>query len=273
MANLTETSKIKGAFGQLIKGEVQEAYQTRSIVRAIAHEVQMNGNGEYVIVKVKDGGETIADYVAYGDNEFSQTEVETIKMYPDQQKFLGLDFDSVEYAMTNVNVREAKIRLEANKMQLAFDNHVLGLVRGAEDIQKQTATLSKTNIYSEINKAVRALDSKEVPSDGRVIMMNWATLSMLEQSPEFVGNHHVFTEANGLANIQVSGCQVLLSNLIQDGEIIVLHKDAIDYVALIEKEAVGTHEANFTDYFKALFVYGALISRPTSIVRIAVAKA
>lgn len=269
MADLTQTSLIKDAFGKLIKGEVQEAYQTRSIVRAIAQEVMMNGNGEYVVVKVKETDGDLADYVPYGANAFGRAEVETITMKPDQQKFVGLDFDSVEYAMTNVNVREAKIRQEAHRMQLALDGHVLGLVRADEDIQKVEATLSKSNIYATINEGVRALDKEEVPADGRVIMMNWKTLTMLEQSAEFGHNVHIATELNGLANVTVSGCGVLISNLLQDGEVIILHKDAINYVALIEREAVGEHEANFTSYWKSLFVYGAMICRPKSIVRIA----
>ena len=61
-------------------------------------------------------------------------------------------------------------------------------------------------------------------------------------------------------------------NLIEDGEIIVLQKDALNYVALIEKQAVGEHEANFTEFYKALFVFGAMIARPKSIVRIAAAE-
>lgn len=271
MADLTTTSDIRTAFGKLMGGEVLEAYQTSSIAREIAREVQMNGNGEYLVVKLLDEEQDacISDYVAYGDNDFGVARTEAIKLVPDQQKFVGIDFDSVEYAMTNANVREAKIRVEANRMALAFDNHVLGLVRGAEDIQKQTATLSKTNIYAEINKAVRALDAKEVPATDRVVLMNWNTLSMLEQSAEFVGNFHVATEQRGLLGIQISGCEVRVSNLIKDGEVIVMHKDAIAYVALIEKQSVGEHEKNFTEYYKALFVYGAMIARPTSIVRIA----
>ena len=42
--------------------------------------------------------------------------------------------------------------------------------------------------------------------------------------------------------------------------------------ALIEKQAVGEHEANFTEFYKALFVFGAMIARPKSIVRIAAAE-
>jgi hypothetical protein len=211
----------------------------------------------------------MSDYVPYGDNEFGRARTETIEMVPDQQKFVGIDFDSVEYAMTNVNVREAKIRIEANRMALSLDHHVLGKIRGAEGIQKVAVALTKQNIYATINEAVRKLDAAEVPAQGRVILMNWKTLSMLEQSPEFVGNFHVATEQRGLVDIPVSGCQVRVSNLLEDGEIIVLHHDAVAIVDLIEKQAVGEHEKNFTAYYKALFVYGAEVLRPMSIVRVA----
>jgi hypothetical protein len=271
MADLSKTSEIRGAFGQLMKQEVLEEYQTASIVRAIAQQVQLNGQGKAIVVKVLDEEQDVAmsDYVPYGDNEFGRARCETIELVPDQQKFVGIDFDSVEFAMTNVNVREAKIRIEANRMALALDNHVLGKIREAEGIQKVAVALTKENIYAQINDAVRKLDAAEVPAQGRVILMNWKTLSMLEQSPEFVGNFHVATEQRGLVDIQVSGCQVRVSNLLQDGEILVMHHDAVAIVDLIEKQAVGEHEKNFTAYYKALFVFGAEVLRPASIVRVA----
>ena len=274
MADLTKTSSIKDAFGRLMSTEVQEAYQTASICRELAREVQMNGNGEYVVVKVLDESqdEALKDYVAYGDNPFGKVRTEAIKMIPDQQKWVGIDFDSVEYAMTNVNVREAKVRIEANRMALAFDKHVLGMVRADENIQKQEVALTKANIVDEVNKAVRALDAVECPVQDRVILMNYKTLSLLEQSPEMKGNFHVFTESRGLLGVPLSGCEVRVSNLINDGEVLVLQKDALNYVALIEKQAVGEHEANFTEFYKALFVFGAMIARPKSIVRIAAAE-
>ena len=269
--DLNQTSEIRGAFGQLMKQEVLEAYQTASIVRAIAQQVQLNGQGKAIVVKVLDEEQdnAMSDYVPYGDNEFGVARTEVIEMVADQQKFVGVDFDSVEYAMTNVNVREAKIRIEANRMALELDRHVLGKMRGAEGIQKVEVALTKQNIYGAINDAVRKLDEKEVPAQGRVILMNFKTLAMLEQSPEFVGNFHVATEQRGLLDIQVSGCQVRVSNLISDGEILVVHKDAVAIVDLIEKQAVGEHEKNFTEFFKALFVFGAEVLRPSSIVRIA----
>ena len=269
--DLNQTSEIRGAFGQLMKQEVLEAYQTASIVREVAQQVQLNGQGKAIVVKVLDEEQdnAMSDYVPYGDNEFGVARTEVVEMVADQQKFVGVDFDSVEYAMTNVNVREAKIRIEANRMALELDRHVLGKMRGAEGIQKVEVALTKQNIYGAINDAVRMLDAKEVPAQNRVIMMNWKTLSMLEQSPEFVGNFHVATEQRGLVDIPVSGCQVRVSNLISDGEILVVHKDAVAIVDLIEKQAVGEHEKNFTTYYKALFVFGAEVLRPSSIVRIA----
>lgn len=271
MADLSKTSEIRGAFGQLMKQEVLEEYQTASIVRAIAQQVQLNGQGKAIVVKVLDEEEdnAMSDYVPYGDNEFGRARTETIELVPDQQKFVGISFDSVEYAMTNVNVREAKIRIEANRMALALDRHVLDKVRGAEGIQKVAVALTKQNIYGAINDAVRKLDAAEVPAQNRTILMNWKTLSMLEQCPEFVGNFHVATEQRGLVDIQVSGCQVRVSNLIADGELLVMHHDAVAIVDLIEKEQVGQHEANFAEYFKALFVFGAEVLRPASIVRVA----
>ena len=271
MADLNQTSQIRSAFGQLMKQEVLEEYQTASIVRAIAQQVQLNGQGKAIVVKVLDEEDdnAMSDYLPYDDNTFGVARTETIELVPDQQKFVGIDFDSVEYAMTNVNVREAKIRIEANRMALALDHHVLDKMREAEGIQKVEVALSKQNIYGAINDAVRKLDAVEVPAQGRVILMNWKTLSMLEQSPEFVGNFHVATEQRGLVDIPVSGCEVRVSNLLQDGEILVVHKDAVAIVDLIQKERVGEHEKNFTEYFKALFVFGAEVLRPKSIVRIA----
>ena len=171
--------------------------------------------------------------------------------------------------MTNTNAREALIRQRVNALQINTCNHVLGLVRAEEEIQKVTATLSKTNIYENINKAVRMLDSKEVPTDGRIILMNWNTLSMLEQSSQFANNFHVATELNGLSNVTVSGVQVLLTNLIEDGEVIVLHKDAIAQVQYLDQIKFGEMEKRFSEYVKVLSVHGALIARPESIVRIA----
>ena len=182
-----------------------------------------------------------------------------------------MEFPTIDYAMTNTNAREALIRQRVNVLQLSTCNHVLGLIRASEEIQKLEVTLSKTNIYDSINTAVRKLDSKEVPSDSRVILMNWATLTMLEQSSQFANNFHVATELNGLSNVTVSGVQVLLTNLIEDGEIIVLHKDAIAQVQYLDQIKFGEMEKRFSEYIKVLSVHGALIARPESIVRISAA--
>ena len=94
---------------------------------------------------------------------------------------------------------------------------------------------------------------------------------MLEQSSQFANNFHVATELNGLSNVTVSGVQVLLTNLIEDGEIIVLHKDAIAQVQYLDQIKFGEMEKRFSEYIKVLSVHGALIARPESIVRISAA--
>ena len=62
---------------------------------------------------------------------------------------------------------------------------------------------------------------------------------MLEQAPEFVGNFHVATELNGLSNVTVAGVPVLLTNLMQDNEVVILHKDAIAQVQFIDQVKFG----------------------------------
>ena len=268
MPNLQNTSPIKSAIASVWKAEIQEEYMKRSILEAITYPVMMDGYGKYIINKIVADDACVVDY-AGEDLEFKKGATEAIELVPDQHKAFAMEFPTIDYAMTNVNVRESLIRQRVNALQLSTCNHVLGLVRAENKIQKVTATLSKANIYENINKAVRMLDSKEVPTDGRIILMNWNTLTMLEQSSQFANNFHVATELNGLSNVTVSGVQVLLTNLIQDGEVIVLHKDAIAQVQYLDQIKFGEMEKRFSEYVKVLSVHGALITRPESIVRIA----
>lgn len=271
MPNLQETSQIKSAISTVFQAEVQEEYMKRSVLEAITFPVQMDGNGKYIINKIVSDPEAVKDYTG-ADIEFGVGATVAIELVPDQHKYLALEFPSIDFAMTHLNVREALIRDRANKLQLATCNHVLDMVRADENVQKVEVALAKANIYGELVKAVRMLDAEEVPTDSRVIMMNWKTLSLLEQAPEFVGNFHVATELNGLSNVTVAGVPVLLTNLMADGEVVILHKDAIAQVQFIDQVKFGEMEKRFSDYVKMLSVYGALICRPKSIVRIAPAK-
>lgn len=268
MPNLQQTSEIKSAISSLWKAEIQEEYMKRSILEAITYPVMMDGHGKYIINKIVADDACVVDYTGE-DLTFKKGATEAIELVPDQHKAFAMEFPTIDYAMTHTNVREALIRQRVNALQISTCEYVLGLVRGAGDIQKVTVTLDKSNIYANINKAVRMLDAKEVPSDNRVILMNWNTLSMLEQAPEYVGNFHVATELNGLSTVTVSGVQVLLTNLIEDGEVIVLHRDAIAQVQYLDQVKFGEMEARFSEYVKVLSVHGALIARPESIVRIA----
>lgn len=268
MPNLQETSPIKSAISSVWQAEIQEEYMKRSILEAITFPISMDASGKYIINKIVADTDCIVDYEG-NDLEFKKGATTPIELIPDQHKAFAMEFPTIDYAMTHTNVREALIRQRTNELQLSTCNHVLGLIRASEEIQKLEVTLSKTNIYDSINTAVRKLDSKEVPSDSRVILMNWATLTMLEQSSQFANNFHVATELNGLSNVTVSGVQVLLTNLIQDGEIIVLHKDAIAQVQYLDQVKFGEMEKRFSEYVKVLSVHGALIARPESIVRIA----
>lgn len=270
MPNLQETSPIKSAIASLWKAEIQEEYMKRSILEAITFPVEMDSYGKYIINKIVADNDAIVDYTG-ADLTFKKGATEAIELVPDQHKAFAMEFPTIDYAMTNTNAREALIRQRVNALQLATCNHVLGLVRGDSKIQKVQATLTKANIYEVLNSAIRKLDAKEVPSDNRVILMNWATLTMLEQSSQFANNFHVATELNGLSTVTVSGVPVLLTNLIQDGEIIVLHKDAIAQVQYLDQVKFGEMEKRFSEYVKVLSVHGALICRPESIVRIAAA--
>ena len=124
-----------------------------------------------------------------------------------------------------------------------------------------TLGLTKANVYEAIVDANRALDRKDVPND-RIILCGWDVISMLEK--DLKADFHKDVVADGMA-YRLNGVEVLPTNRVADGTVIVLSKQAVAYgMELSSMEALRL-EGSFHDAVRALELFAVEVVRSEAI--------
>ena len=233
-----------------------ENFRAISALNAIAKPVQMNHAGKYVInrvgaVQVKPyEGQVVVDALNTTAKELVITEKE----------YFALGIDDVQAVQLAADLMQPHVREAAAVMAENVDKHVFGLVR-AEGEGKVVA-LTEANAFDEIVKGGMALSKAKVPSQGRIVVMGYDTLEKLTLDPRFTASTHMNVLENGIVEgARIGGMPILVSPLMEDGDVFIIHESAIAHAQQIDEiEAYRAHDS-FSDVVRGLQTYGALIVR------------
>lgn len=233
-----------------------ENFRAISAINAIAKPVQMNNAGKYVINRV--GAVQVKPYE--GKVVVDQLNTTAKELVITEKEYFALGIDDVQAVQLAADLMQPHVREAAAVMAENVDKHVFGLVR-AEGEGKVVA-LTEANAFDEIVKGGMALSKAKVPSQGRIVVMGYDTLEKLTLDPRFTASTHMNVLENGIVeNARIGGMPILVSPLMEDGDVFIIHESAIAHAQQIDEiEAYRAHDS-FSDVVRGLQTYGALIVR------------
>lgn len=233
-----------------------ENFRAISAINAIAKPVQMNHAGKYVINRV--GAVNVKPYE--GQVVVEQLNTTAKELVITEKEYFALGIDDVQAVQLAADLMQPHVREAAAVMAENVDKHVFGLVR-AEGEGKVVA-LTEANAFDEIVKGGMALSKAKVPSQGRIVVMGYDTLEKLTLDPRFTASTHMNVLENGIVeNARIGGMPILVSPLMEEGDVFIIHESAIAHAQQIDEiEAYRAHDS-FSDVVRGLQTYGALIVR------------
>ena len=237
------------------QGELMESFKGQSIINQITYAVPTEG-GKLIVNKF--GAVSVKDYtgaVAYDDLETSSQEIPF-----DQKKYFAVKIDDIDAVQVAGDLRQPAIREGGYQLAKAVDDHAVAKIM-ASTAHTTSLALTKATVYEAMVDANRALDKKDVPND-RVILCGFDVIAMLEK--DLKADFHRDVVAEGV-QYRVNGVQLLPTNRVQDGTIIVLYRGAVACGMQLEKMEALRLEGSFNDAIRALEVFAVEVVRPEAI--------
>jgi len=203
------------------------------------------------------------------------TDAETTLLI-DQAKYFNFQVDDVDKRQIAVNLIDGAMREAAYGLRDVADQLVAGLYASAGSAvgssgSPKTDLGTATNAYVHLVELAIELDKKDVPTDGRwVVVPPWYHGKLLLDD-RFVKSG-VDSAAGVLANGEVgqaAGFRILKSNNVSNDattwRIPAGTDAAISYAEQINKVEAFRPERRFADAVKGLHLYGAKVVRPAAL--------
>lgn len=223
------------------------------------------------------GTVTIGTYVKNADIAAPETltDAETTLLI-DQSKFFNFQVDDVDRRQTLVNLIDGAMREAAYGLRDVADKFIAGLYTQAGSSvgtagAPKTDLGTATNAYLHLVSLAVALDDRNVPTDGRwVVVPPWYHGKLL-QDDRFVKSGTdgaAATLANGEVG-QAAGFRILKSNNVSNDattwRIPAGTSAAISFAEQINKVEAFRPERRFSDAVKGLHLYGGKVVRPPAL--------
>lgn len=227
---------------------------------------------------------TIVNYTKNTDLAGPETLTDAVRLMTiDQSKAFNFQVDDVDRSQANVSfMNEAMARAGYRLKDVADSFLAADMATGAGVAIGSTATpvvVTPANAYDQLVQARVALDERNVPTDGRwVIVPSWyeAALSL---DVRFVGTRGYDQNSillNGAIG-QAAGFNILKSNNVPNTpgmsgapptayKVIAGYSGAVSYAEQISKVEAYRPPARFADAVKGLHLYGAAVIRPYELV-------
>lgn len=241
----------------LWQSELIESFKGQSLVNTITYPVPTEG-GKLIINKF--GSVAVKDYagtVAYDDLDTS-----TVEIPFDQKKYFAIKISDIDAVQVAGDLRGPAVREGAYQLAKAVDDHAVTKIL-ASGANATEVALTKSNVYDSIVDANRSLDKKDVPQEGRVIVCGWDVIALLEKST-MKDSFHQDVQTNGMF-YRLNGTQVVPTNRVANGHVIVLHKSAVAYGMQLEEMEALRLETAFSDAIRALEVFAVEVVREEAI--------
>ena len=258
--------------------------QSKVVNRDYEGEIRQAGN----TVKIASVGDvTIGDYTRnsdIGDPEIlSDSE---ISLSIDQAKYFNFFVDSVDRAQQNVNVLDEAMKRASWKLREAADSHIAGVMEAAVPVGNSIGSAASPvvptseNAYTMLVDLSVKLDESDTPIDGRFVIVPAWFHGLLLKDERFVSSGTPRADsarANGEVG-EAAGFRILKSNNVPNNagekfKILAGHRVATSYVEQVLDLQTFKPERRFGDAVKGLHVYGARVTRASSLACIVADKA
>lgn len=256
---------------KLLKTFDENAVMAGLVNRDYEGDIQAAGD----TVKVRTYGDvTINNYTRDMSISFQSLTDPMQEMNIDQQKYFAFKVDDLDKAQADMNILEGYTSRAAIGIRNVIDSHLLahhgdvdsGNVIGTDG---SPISLTSSNIYGYIADLGELLDSSNIPSDERNLVITPAVKTLLLKSEEF-------TRATGLGDqvIQngyignVAGFGVHVStNLSPVSGVVNLMAFTKDFISFASQVSQVEHVRPynmFADAVKGLYLYGSKVFHPTA---------
>ena len=269
----SEVNFIPAVFSKLLQAKF---YKT-SVLPAISntnYEGEISGQGDKVTIRTVPAV-TINNYT--GTVTTQDLATSKIDLLIDKAKYYSFSGDDILRAQSDIDLVAKASDDAAEGMRIAVETDVLaGVVTGATTIQAR-ATISATNVLTSILSMSTALDTLNVPDEGRFIVLSPEFVSLLKQSElrqAYLTGDSESPLRNGKVGI-VDRFTVYQSNMLltpgsgsDSGYTHVLagHPKAISFASQFTNTETQRMETTFGDQIRGLKVYGSKVVVPDALV-------
>lgn len=235
--------------------ELLESFKGQAIIHAITYPVPTEG-GKLIVNRF--GAVNVKDYT--GQVAYDELETSSMEIPFDQRKYFAIKIADIDAVQVAGELRQPAIREGGYQLAKAVDDHAVAKIM-ASNANATTVALTKANVYESIVDANRRLDKKDIPND-RVIVCGWDVVAMLEK--DLKADFHRDVVANGI-EYRVNGVQLLPTNRMADGTVVILSKQAVAYGMQLEKMEALRLEGSFDEAIRALEVFAVQVVREEAI--------
>ncbi|MFF0398276.1 N4-gp56 family major capsid protein [Streptomyces sp. NPDC005248] len=232
-------------------------------------------------VKITTAGDvTIGDYVPYTAYTPGQASTTTVDMPINQRKFWNFMLDDVDRAQVRDDgdlVGKLSARA-AQQLKNTADAYVAAQMAAGVAAGNQIAELTVTTAADAYDKVILPLRQKlseaSVPTEGRFLIVTPAFHTKLLGDARFVAAGDGTSDAvrqNGFVG-RAAGFEIFESVNAPNGPgvgagklIMAGHPSATTYAEQISKVEAVRMTDRFTDQMRGLYLYGALVIRPTAL--------
>lgn len=255
---------------------LQAKFYKQSVLPAVSntdYEGEIRGQGDKVVIRTVPAI-TIGDYA--GSITTQELTTDKVELLIDKAKYYSFKVDDVLAAQSDINMLEAASADAAEGMRVAVEEDVLSsVVADADSIGSQT-TISTSNILSEILNMAKILDEKNIPEEGRFIVLSPEFISMLKQTElrqAYLTGDSESPLRNGRVGM-IDRFTVYQSNMLYDGgtgadsgytHVLAGHPKAISFASQFTNTETIRLESTFGDAVRGLKVYGSKVVVPTAL--------
>lgn len=247
------------------------------------YEGQIRAAGDTVRIN-SIGRVTVSSYTKNTDISAAETLTDAqATLSIDQQKYVNFQIDDIDKAQQNPKVMAQAMRESSYALRDAVDTYIASLYTDAASANLIGSTGSPVTItdpatslmklaYVYLVDAGVLLDTANVPSDGRFVIVPPWFHGLLQQDARFVG-YGTAAQQDALVNGRIgraAGFDIYKSNNVPNTagtkyRIVAGHPMAWSFAEQIVSIEAYRPQLRFADAVKGLLVYGAKVVRPDAL--------
>jgi hypothetical protein len=270
----SEVNFIPEIFSKLL----QAKFYSQSVLPAISntdYEGEISGQGDKVLIRTVPAV-TIADYTG-SSLTYQELATSKVELNIDKAKSFSFKVDDILKAQADIDLIQKASADASEGMRIAVETDVLaGAITGATTIGSQE-TITSSNILASILTMSTALDTLNIPEEGRFIVLSPEFVSMLKQSElrqAYLTGDATSPLRNGKVG-QIDRFTVYQSNMLftagsgaDSGYTHVLagHPKAISFASQFSNTETIRLESTFGDAVRGLKVFGSKVVTPDALV-------